>query len=161
MVSPVHVVFSSIGISRTSQKAGRVLVSQFLVADTESGAGIHRSLGGGKLERLWVHVHIGGFGCNLSGIVGLFGARQVQNVVIVGLDSAEKGCFVGIKHKVLTVPFQQVVLENGTFVMSNNRENWRRWFVKTLVDGKSRHRRKQNKQVCKEKLHFFKSVKIR
>lgn len=154
VVAPVDVVLTSEGVGWTSQKLSGVLVSQLLVADTETTGGIDRRLSGGKLVGLRVDVDIGGLWFYLSSVSGLVGTRQVQNVVIVGLDSAEKGSLVGVKHKVMAVPLQQVVLENSTFMMGNDGKNWGRWLIQALVDGERRYSREKNTQVCKEELHF-------
>lgn len=145
VVAPVDIVLASKAVGWTSQELSGVLISQLLVADTESAGSVNRGLSGGKLVSFRVDVDIGSLGLYLGSISGLVGTRQVQNVVIVGLDSAEKGCLVSVKHKVLAVPLQQVVLENSTFMMGNDGKNWGGWLIQALVDGESRNSREKDK----------------
>lgn len=139
VVAPVDVVLTSVGIGRTSQELRRILVSQLLVVNAKPAAGIHGSFGCGQLESVWVDYHACRLRLDLSSIGRLVGSRQVQDVVITGLDPAEKGLLVGVKYEIFSVPLQQVVLENITLVVSNDGKHWRTWFVETLVDGKRRH----------------------
>lgn len=154
VVAPVNVVFASKGVGWTSQKLSGVLVGQFLVANAKSAGSVYRRLSSGKLVSFRVDVDIGSLGLYLGSVSGLVRARQVQNVVIVGFDSAEKGGLVSVKHKVMAIPLQQVVLENGTFVMGNDGKNWGRWLIQALIDGEGRYSREEDKKVCKEELHF-------
>lgn len=153
VVTPVNVVFTSEVVSRTSQETSRVLVCQLLVGDTKSAASVHSRFGGGQLVSFWVNVNVSVVWLNLRSVCRLVGARQVQDVVVVGLDSAKEGSLVCVEHKVIAVPLQQVVLENSTFVMSNHRKYRRAWSIETLIDWKGSDSRDDHEQVCKEKLH--------
>lgn len=124
------------------------------MANAKSAGSVYRRLSSGKLVSFRVDVDIGSLGLYLGSVSGLVRARQVQNVVIVGFDSAEKGGLVSVKHKVMAIPLQQVVLENSTFVMGNDGKNWGRWLIQALIDGEGRYSREEDKKVCKEELHF-------
>lgn len=70
-----------------------------------------------QLERLWVHVDVGRSWHALCGVRGLVASRKIQNVALRSPDSAEESLFVRIKHKVCSVPFQEMVLEYFALVV--------------------------------------------